>query len=69
MLPSLVIDCHADTPQRFVDEGWSFSDALGEGMINLESARRRGGLNAEFFAIWAEPKEWRRPLRRADAGV
>ena len=55
---SLVMDCHADTPQRFLDEGWSFSDALGDGMINLESARR-GGLDAEFFAIWAEPKEWR----------
>jgi len=55
---AIVIDTHADTPQRFVDEGWSFSDPVGEGMINLETARA-GGLGAEFFAIWAEPVEWR----------
>jgi membrane dipeptidase len=54
---TLVIDTHADTPQRFVDEGWNFSDPLHGGMINLESARA-GNLAAEFFAIWAEPKEW-----------
>jgi membrane dipeptidase len=55
---ALVIDGHADTPQRFVDEGWSFSDPLGTGMLNLESARA-GNLAAEFFAIWVEPKAWR----------
>jgi membrane dipeptidase len=55
---ALVIDGHADTPQRFVDEGWNFSDALGAGMLNLESARA-GNLAAEFFAIWVEPKQWR----------
>ncbi len=51
-----MIDMHADTPQRFLDEGWEFTGALGEGMINLETARR-GGLAAEFFAIWVEPQE------------
>lgn len=55
---AVVIDGHADTPQRFVDEGWNFSDPLGRGMLNLESARA-GNLSAEFFAIWAEPTEWR----------
>jgi membrane dipeptidase len=55
---ALVLDGHADTPQRFVDEGWSFGDALGEGHLNLESARA-GGLAGEFFAIWAEPVAWR----------
>jgi membrane dipeptidase len=54
---ALVIDGHADTPQRFADEGWSFSDPIGDGMLNLETARR-GNLAAEFFAIWAEPKQW-----------
>ncbi len=54
---ALVIDGHADTPQRFVDEAWNFSDPLGAGMLNLESART-GNLAAEFFAIWVEPKEW-----------
>jgi membrane dipeptidase len=59
---ALVIDGHADTPQRFVDNGWSFSDpldtGLGAGMLNLESVRA-GGLAAEFFAIWVEPEQWR----------
>jgi membrane dipeptidase len=53
----LIIDGHADTPQRFVDEGWNFSDPLNGGMINLDSARA-GKLSAEFFAIWVEPDEW-----------
>jgi membrane dipeptidase len=54
---ALVIDGHADTPQRFVDEAWNFSDPLGSGMLNLSSART-GNLAAEFFAIWVEPSEW-----------
>ena len=54
---ALVIDGHADTPQRFVDEGWSFTDALGAGMLNLDTARA-GNLAAEFFAIWVEPTQW-----------
>ena len=53
---ALVIDTHADTPQRFLDEAWNFTDPLGEGMINLDSARR-GNLAAEFFAIWVQPDE------------
>ena len=55
---ALVIDTHADTPQRFVDERWEFTGPLGDGMINLETARQ-GNLAAEFFAIWVEPEEWR----------
>jgi membrane dipeptidase len=55
---ALVIDGHADTPQRFVDGSWNFSDPLGSGMLNLESARA-GNLAAEFFAAWVEPNEWR----------
>jgi membrane dipeptidase len=54
---ALVIDTHADTPQRFVDESWSFTGALGSGHLNLHSARR-GNLAAEFFAIWPEPEAW-----------
>lgn len=53
---ALVIDTHADTPQRFLDEGWSFLDELKGGHINLASARE-GNLAAEFFAIWVEPKQ------------
>jgi membrane dipeptidase len=55
---SIVIDTHADTPQRFVDELWNFTGPLGTGMLNLDSARR-GGLDAEFLAMWVEPLAWR----------
>jgi membrane dipeptidase len=55
---AIVIDGHADTPQRFVDEGWEFNGPLGGGHLNLETARQ-GGLAAEFFAIWVQPEEWR----------
>jgi membrane dipeptidase len=55
---ALVIDTHADTPQRFVDESWNFTAPLGSGHLNLESARS-GNLAAEFFAIWPEPVAWK----------
>jgi len=55
---ALVLDTHADTPQRFVDEGWNFTDPLGSGHLNLASARA-GNLAAEFFAIWPEPVAWK----------
>ncbi|MGC9198334.1 MAG: dipeptidase [Acidobacteriaceae bacterium] len=55
---AIVIDGHADTPQRFVDEGWNFTDPLGHGMLNLETARA-GNLAAEFFAVWVDPRQWK----------
>ncbi|HLY40000.1 MAG TPA: dipeptidase [Terracidiphilus sp.] len=51
---AIVIDTHADTPQRFVDDGFDLSDPLGDGNFNLESARK-GNLGAEFFSIWVDP--------------
>ena len=54
----LVLDAHADTPQRFADENWHFPDDLSGGHLNLASARS-GGLSGEFFAIWPEPAQWR----------
>jgi membrane dipeptidase len=51
---AIIIDTHADTPQRFVDEGFDLSDPLGKGNFNLESARK-GNLGAEFFSIWVDP--------------
>ncbi len=53
----ILIDGHADTPQRFVDEGWDFCGPLGDGHLNLKTARQ-SGLSAEFFAIWVQPDEW-----------
>jgi membrane dipeptidase len=52
---AIVIDTHADTPQRFVDENFDLNDPLGKGNFNLESARK-GNLGAEFFSIWVEPE-------------
>jgi membrane dipeptidase len=59
---TLVVDGHADTPQRFADESWDFTGPLGAGHLNLETARA-GGLDAEFFAIWVEPSEWQGRFR------
>ena len=53
---ALVIDGHADTAQRFLEDGWDFLSAPGDGMLSLESARE-GNLAAEFFALWVDPGE------------
>jgi membrane dipeptidase len=52
---ALVIDTHADTPQRMLDQHFDLGDALNGGDFNLETARK-GNLGAEFFAIWVEPE-------------
>ena len=54
---ALIIDTHADTPQRFVDEGFDIgsTDTNDNGNISLEKARR-GNLSAEFFSIWVDPE-------------
>ncbi len=54
----LILDTHADTAQRFADERWDLTDDLGEGHLNLASARA-ANLAGEFFAIWPEPTQWR----------
>lgn len=55
-LRPLVFDGHADTVQRILHEGWNLTDPLGEGMLNLASARA-GGLSAQMLAVWVEPTE------------
>ncbi len=57
-MPRLIIDGHADTAQRFADEGWDFTEPRGHGQLSLDSARA-GGVGAEFFAAWAEPTQWK----------
>jgi membrane dipeptidase len=54
---ALVIDTHADTPQRFLDEGFDIgsTDPNDIGHISLDKTRR-GNLGAEFFSIWVEPE-------------
>ena len=51
---ALIIDTHADTPQRFVDENFDMGAPLNGGNLNLESAKK-GNLGAEFMSIWVEP--------------
>ncbi len=55
---AIVIDTHADTPQRFVDEEFDLADPLNGGQLNLDSAVD-GSLGAEFFSIWVDPKHYR----------
>jgi membrane dipeptidase len=54
---ALIIDTHADTPQRFLDEGFDIgsTDPKDVGHISLDKAKR-GNLGAEFFSIWVDPE-------------
>ena len=54
---AIVVDTHADTPQRFLDENFDIgsTDANDVGHISLAKARR-GNLGAEFFSIWVDPE-------------
>jgi membrane dipeptidase len=54
---AIVIDTHADTPQRFVDENWDFTGPLDGGMLNYDSAKK-GNLDAQFFSIWVDPGQY-----------
>ena len=54
---AIVIDTHADTPQRFLNGGFDIgsTDPKDVGNISLDKARA-GNLGAEFFSIWVEPE-------------
>jgi membrane dipeptidase len=54
---ALIIDTHADTPQRFLDQDFDIgsTDPNDPGHISLDKAHR-GNLGAEFFSIWVEPQ-------------
>jgi membrane dipeptidase len=54
---AIVIDTHADTPQRFLDDNFDIgsTDPKDFGHISLDKARN-GNLGAEFFSIWVEPE-------------
>ena len=56
---AIVVDTHADTPQRFLDEGFDIgsTDLNDAGHISLDKARR-GNLGAEFFSIWVDPGQY-----------
>lgn len=54
---ALVIDGHADTPQRLLDDAYDLAGPLDGGHFNLASSRE-GGLAAEFFIAWADPRRF-----------
>jgi membrane dipeptidase len=54
---AIVVDTHADTPQRFLDENFDIgsTEPNDNGHISLDKAKR-GNLGAEFFSIWVDPE-------------
>ncbi|SEB55589.1 dipeptidase [Terriglobus roseus] len=54
----IVLDGHADTPQRFVDDNWNWiGDPLGLGQLSAETATE-GCLDGGFLIAWPEPEAW-----------
>jgi membrane dipeptidase len=55
---AIVIDTHADTPGRFVDD--SFDPATDSGKAHWDFTKARAGnLGAEFFSIWVDPAKYK----------
>jgi membrane dipeptidase len=52
---AIVIDLHADTTQRMLDERVDLTQRLSEGHVDTVRAKE-GGLDAQFFSIWVEPQ-------------
>ena len=63
---ALVIDTHADTPQRFLDERFDFATvtSVSDGHMDLQKVRA-GNLGAEFFSIWVDPSQHQHYAHRA----
>lgn len=63
---ALIIDTHADTPQRFLDEHFDLAQdtPVSNGHIDFGKIQK-GNLGAEFFSIWVEPDFKGRYARRA----
>jgi membrane dipeptidase len=57
---ALIIDTHADTTQRLLDENFDMANPPAGDKGNLDFAKAKAGnLGAEFFSIWVEPKEFK----------
>ncbi len=57
---ALVIDTHADTTQRLLDEDLDLANPPAGDKGNLDFAKAKAGnLGAEFFSIWVEPTEFK----------
>src|SRR5437588_4409214 len=63
---AIIVDTHADTPQRFLDENFDLGQntPVSEGHIDLDKIEK-GNLGAEFFSIWVEPEFKGHYARRA----
>jgi membrane dipeptidase len=55
---AIVVDTHADTPGRFVDDNFDPSTDAGRGHWDLAKAKQ-GNLGAEFFSIWVDPEKFK----------
>lgn len=66
---AIIIDMHADTTQRLVDEPVDLERRLPDGHFDAVRAKE-GGLDAQFFSIWVEPQLFggggARAVKRAD---
>lgn len=51
---AIVVDMHCDTAQRLVDENLNIHDEVASGHVDWVRLRR-GGVTAQFFAIWVDP--------------
>ncbi len=56
---AIVIDSHADTPQRFLDEQFDLATVTpaSKGHVDFQKISE-GNLGAEFFSIWVEPDQF-----------
>ena len=62
---ALVIDTHADTPGRFVDENFDLAQDAGKGYMDFNRIKA-GNLGAEFWSIWVDPKVYKgQEIKRA----
>src|SRR2546423_14624986 len=69
---AVIVDMHADTVQRVVDESVDINQRSNEGHLDAVRARE-GGLDAQFFSIWVEPELFggggARAMQRADLQI
>src|SRR5512135_238503 len=52
---AIIVDTHADTPQRFLRENYDIAADAKDGHIDLPKIRK-GNVGAEFFAVWVPPR-------------
>ena len=69
---AIIVDMHADTTQRLVDENVDLQNRLADGHLDAVRAKE-GGLDAQFFSIWVDPDLFGRggatATKRADVQI